>query len=160
MRRIKSFKHADIWYPTMPRAKRLTSNFGVRCKLRRVPRASYYSSFSRVLLAMSTPSIRWQYSIWHGVLSPIHFPLPSRILILARYLLGPDYRAAIAKADLRTFTRGNGVDRTMGNASNEPLSISSGCARYYRDTASAWTAHASFACTYLSCTCGHFIRSL
>lgn len=33
-------------------------------------------------------------------------------LILARYLLGPDYRAAIAKADLRTFTRGNGVDRT------------------------------------------------
>lgn len=85
---------------------------------------SHYSFFLRTLTA-STPSIRWQYSIRHGVLSdtlPASIENPDSGTVPT---LGPDYRAAIyAKADLRTFTWGNGVDRTEDDALNEPLSIS------------------------------------
>jgi len=64
-----------------------------------------------MLCATNTPSIRWQCLIWHGVLSDAlpasnENPDSGTVPTWSRLPI-----AAIAKADIRTFTWGNRVDR-------------------------------------------------
>lgn len=84
----------------------------------------------------------------------MHFRLPSRILILARYLLGPDYRSqrSLKPIYVRLHEAMEQTERwTTLNASNDPLSISDGYARYYRDTVRVRErAHVSFRCVCTS----------
>lgn len=115
IRRIKIFKLVRNHSVSTMIPKRLTSQF--RCTLQ------ITSCIPLFFLLASSPSIRWQCLIRHGVLSDtlpasIENPDSGTVPTWSRLPI-----AAIAKADLRTFTRGTGVDRAEDNVERVERSV-------------------------------------